>query len=436
MYISRHFVSSFALILGLFCFISCGSVRQFDVAEAWAGNTVNTAVFRKNSLVSDDQYQYISFYDASGFLTIGRRKLGTSDWIIERSEYRGNVRDAHNVISMMVDGDGYLHVVFDHHDSRLRYVKSLDPQGIVLGDEQLMVGTLEEKVTYPEFFRMPAGDVLFLYRDGGSGAGNLVINSYDLSTKKWIRLHDGLIDGERQRNAYWQVFVDRLGTIHLSWVWRESPDVASNHDMAYACSKDGGKTWQNSQGKAYSLPITASSAEYAAKIPMRSELINQTAISADEIGRPYIATYWRESGDSVPQYRIIYRKNDSWEVKTLPFRTTAFSLSGGGTKEIPIARPQILVRGKGEQASCLLVFRDIERGSRASLAVVKMNGNQDYKLYDLNKESLGNWEPSYDSELWRRQQVLHLFTQYTPQADGEGVLATEPTMVRVLEWRP
>ncbi len=188
--------------------------------------------------------------------------------------------------------------------------------------------------------------LLFMYRDGGSGQGNLVINTYDVQQQQWTQLHANLIDGQKQRNAYWQACVDARGTIHISWVWRESPDVASNHDMCYARSADGGVTWQRSTGERYALPITAATAEYAAIIPQKSELINQTSMFADAQGNPYIATYWRDSGSAIPQYHIVYKTNDIWQTSNLSFRKTAFSLSGAGTKAIPIARPQIVAFDK------------------------------------------------------------------------------------------
>ena len=45
-------------------------------------------------------------------------------------------------------------------------------------------------------------------------------------------------------------------------------------------------------------------------------------------------------------------------------RTLAFSLKGGGTKMIPIARPRIVVDGN----KACFVFRDAERGSKVSMA--------------------------------------------------------------------
>lgn len=31
----------------------------------------------------------------------------------------------------------------------------------------------------------------------------MVMNRYNRATRRWTRLHDVLIDGEGQRNAYW-----------------------------------------------------------------------------------------------------------------------------------------------------------------------------------------------------------------------------------------
>lgn len=414
----------------------CEDVSVSTIGEGWAKNTVNTAVFRKNSLVSNDSIQYIGYYDGDGFLTLGMRKLDDSVWTVQRTQYRGNVVDAHNVISLMLDGAGYLHVAWDHHNSPLRYARSKTPGSLVLGDERAMVATEENNVTYPELFYLPNGDLLFFYRDGGSGSGNLVINKYDTNEDTWVRLHTNLIDGEGLRNAYWQAYVDNKGGIHISWVWRENPDVASNHDMAYACSRDGGKTWQTTDGILYDLPIRANNAEYAVRIPEGSELINQTAMSADEDGNPFIASYWRSVDTDIPQYKLIFYRKGLWEVKSLDFRKTRFSLSGHGTKEIPISRPQILIKGGGDHASVLMLFRDNERGNRPS--VLKINDIQDIKfnIIDLVESSLGSWEPTYDTELWRNQHKLMLFIQKTDQGDHESLAETQPTMVKVLEWKP
>jgi hypothetical protein len=411
-------------------------VKITSVANGWANNSINTVVFRKNSLVTFRDTQFIAFYDADRYVVLGKRKSGTTKWELRKTMYQGNTADAHNTISIMVDGDGYLHLAWDHHNNALRYCKSVAPGSLEMTDKMPMTGKVENKVSYPEFYKLADGNLLFFYRDGGSGQGNLVIDNYNTSTKQWIQLHSNLIDGENKRNAYWQACTDANGTIHVSWVWRESPDVASNHDMAYACSKDGGITWEKSNGEKYKLPITAASAEYALKIPQSSELINQTSMSTDAKGNPFIGTYWRDNDSKIPQYHIVYFTGKKWQSHALNFRHTPFSLSGAGSKRIPIARPQIMVKGSGEKASVLIVFRDEERGNKASVVTIDNIKTGTWKVEDLADMYLGSWEPTFDTELWKQSKVLNLFVQHVEQADAEGITNTPPQMVEVLEWKP
>lgn len=402
------------------------------VGEGWANNSVNAVVFRKNSLVTHGDTQYVAYYDAERYLVLGKRTLGGTQWTTRRTAWQGNAADAHNSISIMVDGAGYLHVSWDHHNNPLRYARGVAPGSLELGPKQAMTGTDENEVSYPEFHRLPNGNLLFFYRLGGSGRGDLIINRYDVATQRWTRLHTNLISGEGKRNAYWQAFLDQRGTLHVSWVWRESPDVASNHDMAYARSRDGGVTWERSDGTPYALPINAASAEYALRIPRNSELINQTSMAADSEGRPYIASYWRDAGSTVPQYHVIYHTGAAWRVRALDFRKTPFSLGGQGTKRIPIARPQIMVGAAG----ALLVFRDEERGGKVSVAQAHDVAGGVWQLRDLTPTSVGAWEPSYDTELWRRSGILSLFVQNVQQVDGEGQAFVPPSPVTVLDWTP
>ncbi|HEX8403603.1 MAG TPA: BNR repeat-containing protein [Duganella sp.] len=411
------------------------------VGRGWANNSVNAVVFRKNSLVSDRQTQYIAYYDADRYLVLGKRKLGTSRWITRRTRYQGNAADAHNAISLMLDGAGYLHVSWDHHNNALRYARGVKPGSLELGPKLPMIGADEESVSYPEFYRLPDGNLLFFYRLGGSGRGDLVINRYEAATRRWSRLHTNLVTGEGKRNAYWQAFLDHKGTLHLSWVWRESPDVASNHDLAYARSRDGGVTWEKSSGERYALPIDAAGAEYAVRIPPNSELINQTSMAADRDGHPYIASYWRDAGSAIPQYHVVFHDGDQWAVRSLDFRKTAFSLSGQGTKHILIARPQIMVDiadadARAGKPGGLLVFRDEERGSKVSVARISDFAAGKWQVGDLTGASVGAWEPSFDTEMWRRSGVLSLFVQEVRQVDGEGRAAVPAEPVRVLDWRP
>ncbi len=407
----------------------CVTARLSEIALGYSATSVNAAVFRNSSVVTFKGEQYVSFYDPDGFLVLAKRRIGTDKWMIKRSQYKGNVADAHNVISIMLDGDGYLHVAFNHHDVPINYCRSVAPGSLDLGPLVPMTGEDEGSVTYPEFYSLADGGLLFVYRSGKSGRGNLVMNRYDLKTKAWSRVHNVLIDGEGQRSAYWQLCTDNSGTIHLSWVWRETWGVETNHDLCYARSRDGGKTWEKSTGERYVLPITADNAEYAWHIPQNSELINQTGMAADSKGRPFIATYWRDETDSVPQYRMVWNDGTRWLCRRVSERITPFSLSGGGTKMIPISRPRILVDGN----KAYILFRDVERESRVSMYEVSTAGDGKVAVTDLTDFSVDAWEPTFDTSLWNKYHRLNIFVQKVGQGDGERLSDLEPQPVSVLE---
>ncbi|WP_354334732.1 BNR repeat-containing protein [Pedobacter sp. CG_S7] len=238
--------------------------------EAWAKNSVNTVIFRRNSLVTYKDTQYIAYYDEDKNVVLGKRNINSKDWELIVTPYKGDATDAHKSISIMIDGDGYLHMSWDLHGGPFNYCKSISPGSLELTPKFNMTGFKEKHVTYPEFYRLANGNLLFLYRDGGSGNGSLMLNIYDIKTKKWKMIQDGWING----------------------------DVSTNHDMCYAKSDDGGVTWKKSTDEKYNLPITAATAEYALKIPQKSELINSTAIAVDENNSPYIVNYWKTTYDT------------------------------------------------------------------------------------------------------------------------------------------
>jgi len=405
--------------------------KESRVGLGWSSNSVNTVIFRQNAVTTHKNIQFAAYYDGEGTVVLAKRKLPRGNWQIHKTRYTGNTKDAHNAISIAVDGKGYLHISWDHHDNPLHYAKSLKPFGLELAEMQPMTGIEENKVSYPQFYNLPSGDLIFMYRSGQSGKGTLVMNRYNAKEDKWVVLHSNLIDGEDARNAYWQAYIDQDGIIHLSWVWRESWDVSTNHDIAYAKSADGGKTWQKSDGSFYKLPITQSSAEYAALIPQGSSLINQTAMTADRDGNPYIANYWNEGNTT--QYHVVYLKEGKWLTENTAFRTTGFQLGGGGTKKIPISRPELFIDEASGKKLCLL-FRDADRGSKITLASRDLNTPDSWKVNDLTQETVGDWEPNFDKELFKKTGKLHLFVQRVNQVDGEGLEINKPTPIRILEY--
>ncbi len=402
----------------------------------YAKTSVNTVVFRGNSVATFGQTQYTAYYDGDGKVILAKRTLGSTDWTTKTTQHTGAVADAHNSISIEVDGDGFLHMAWNTHSNALKYCKGAAPGSLEMGSNMAMVGTNEANVTYPQFFRRPNGDLLFFYRDGASGNGNLMVNKYDTKARQWTRLQSNLIAGEGTRNAYWQAHQDRNGVIHVGWVWRETSDVSTNHDQCYARSEDGGLTWKTSSGAVYTLPIKAANAEYVYRIAQKSDLINQTSIFGDEKSRPYIATYWTPAGTGIPQYHLIYNLGGGWQHMQITKRTTAYSLSGGGTKQIPFSRPQVVVDGSKDSIGVYMVYRDVERGSKVSLARTSNLGYTPWTFSDLTSHTVNYWEPSYDVDLWNASNTLNVFVQNSMQGDGETAIEIDPQPVSILEWKP
>jgi hypothetical protein len=409
----------------------CKNISQSIIGDGWSNNSVNTVKFRKNALTTYKEFQFAAYYNETGFLILAKRKLNSKKWTVLQTNFNGNVNDAHNSISIAIDGLGYLHVSWDHHNTKLRYARSLEPLSLQLGEELVMTGLQEDNVTYPEFYNLPNGNLLFFYRSGESGRGNLVINSYSTQTKSWKQLQTNLINGENKRSSYWQACIDKNGVIHLSWVWRETWDVETNHDLCYAKSLDGGITWQKSNGELYKLPITLASAEYAWKITQGSNLINQTAMTTDNSGNPFIVNYWNDD-NKIPQFQIVYLENNIWKKQNTAFRKSGFVLGGGGTKKVPISRPDILIDNSNNKKIVSVLFRDETRDNKVSVAQCDFNKIINWKVTDLSKDSLGQWEPNYDVILWNRDKKLHIFLQNVFQVDGEGLANKSASSVEIL----
>ncbi|MBK8978335.1 MAG: BNR repeat-containing protein [Planctomycetes bacterium] len=408
------------------------------LGPGFARTHVNATIFRRDPLSSRGDVQFAAYYDPDGHVVLARRDLGGDrTWRLLTTALAGRVRDAHNGISLMVDGRGVLHVAWNHHGDPLHYARGTAPGALELGAPEPMVGSRERRVTYPEFHRLASGDLLFAYRDGASGNGDLVLNRYDVAAGSWSRLCDTLLAGEGERNAYWQIAIDARDAIHVSWVWRRTPDVATNRDLGYACSRDGGRTWQRSDGAPQTVPITADNAEYALRIPEDSTLINQTSMVADRDGRPFIASYWRPAGTGVPQFMVVRRDADGWSAHRVGERTLDFELGGTGTRRVPMSRPRLLLDERGATPRLLMLFRDAERGDRATLAICADANARElvWTFADLTREPLDAWEPSIDTALWQERGELHVFVQRTGQGDGERAVELAPHPAGVLEVR-
>jgi hypothetical protein len=117
--------------------------------------------------------------------------------------------------------------------------------------------------------------------------------------------------------------------------------------------------------------------------------------------------------------------------KQISARKTPFSLSGGGTKKIPVSRPQLVVDDSEEVPVVYLIYRDIERGSKVSVNKSITADLKQWEVYDITGFAVNSWEPSYDCELWKDSLILNIFVQRAGQGDSETLedLPAQPVYI-------
>jgi hypothetical protein len=407
------------------------------IGLGYATTGINACIFRRSSLVTHGDTQYAAYYDPEGRVVVAQRRHGTEAWRTHVTQHSGNVHDVHNVISLGVDGTGLLHVSWDHHSHALNYCRAVAPGSAALTDRLPLTGD-EDAVTYPQFYPLPGGDLLFQCRNVVAGSCHIVFRRYDARCGRWRALSGPVLSGEGVRGPYWQTAVDpRTGAIHLSWCWAEldgRPGYEPDHDVCYARSDDGGLTWQHSTGEPYDLPITLANAEVAVPVAEHTNLGNMTSMAADSRGRPLVAQHWRPEGEDTEQLFLIHHDGTAWQTQQVGQRLShALDL----TREdgFTLSRPLIVV-DRHDRAH--VVVRDAARGNGVTVYSSQGAGYRDWACADLITESLGEWEPTCDWGLWERDNVLHLLVQTVSRHCPPEPVTREapPEPVSVLEWRP
>jgi BNR repeat-containing family member len=406
------------------------SITRIPIGPAYASDAVNTSIFRVNAVTTSGSRQFVTYYAPDGRVVVGERNLPGATWDLAVQSFKGNIHDSHNDVVLGISADGLLHLAYNHHDNPLHYRVSERPFDIrSFGDPRPMTGKDERRVTYPQFLNAPDGTLYFFYRDGASGNGSLCLNRYDMKSKSWQAVQHPLIDGQGKRNPYWwRPSIGTDGTIYLGWCWRDTPNAQTNHDLCFACSKDGGHTWLRSDGQSQSLPITAENAQVIDPIPTGSNLINQCSSAVDSQGHCHLVQYFDDDA-GVPQYFDEWFDGQTWHKAQVSHRTVKFSLTGGGALAIPISRPEVAI---APDDTVYVITRDAEVGGGIRLYQASAPYH-DWKTVDLTHSDLGNWEPMYDLNRFRDCGVLSLFVLPVEQGNHERTTNFGPHEAAIVE---
>jgi hypothetical protein len=317
-----------------------------DLEPVWSGHPVGFC------LVTHAPFQFAAYYDAERRMTVAQRRLGDTKWTFERLPSQLGW-DSHNYVTMALDQDLHLHVSGNMHNVPLIYFRSAKPLDVAsLRQVKSMTGEREAHVTYPVFLKNKNGQLVFRYRDGGSGSGDDLYNAYDEKSGTWRKLLDGpLISGERERSAY--AIPPKQGPdgrFHLLWVWRDTPDCATNHSISYARSDDLVR-WADSSGKEIKLPITFRSGEIIDPVPPGGGLINvNRELGFDNEGRPVVTYHKYDERGDLNAYAA-RKEATKWRiVKVSDWRDHHVEFSGGGSISFPVNIEAVEAIGNGRLA--------------------------------------------------------------------------------------
>jgi hypothetical protein len=281
-----------------------------------------------------DRIVYVAYYDAERWLTVAQVDLESKKVVMRKLASQFGGWDAHKNIAVARDRSGQLHVAGNMHTSPLVYARTEQKGGFnTLKLFNRMVGSDEDRTTYPKFFLLPDGRLAFSYRAGRSGAGMEYINVFDgANWSRWLdRPLFSYASRQERVNAYHTGYVRGPdGAYYIAWVWRASPDAATNFHVCFAKSTDL-KSWFDSTGRKLSLPITPGNAEVVDPVLAGQGLFNNVRLGFDHLKRPVIS-YLKYDAAGKSQLYHARLEERAWKISQATSWDYRWDFKGKGTR--------------------------------------------------------------------------------------------------------
>lgn len=404
--------------------VRLGTLSQLPAAANNVAN-VNSLPFTQDPLATADGRQYavwITGPERAPLLC--RRELPDGAWgePIDLSVFPGSPfaaaakLDPHHSYSLGLDGTGRVHVAGNSHNESLRYARSAAGDA-TRWEAAEMLGVEEERVTYPAFVSLPDGTLLFFYRDGRAGRGDVYLNRLAAGSDRWERV-GMLVGGSRSEESPYlnHVAVGRDGALHISGCFRGKGGAATNRDVWHAASDDGGSTWRGAAGEPLQLPLAHENVPVIVPTaPRGSGLVNQTGMDVDAAGRPHVS-YFHYDDAGATQVALASWDGERWRSRDLA-RLTHRMETETPIVDASVARPQVACTADGNVWAVFRVAHD-GRGGRVSL--IRCTPELPLRELVLYDGDLGTWEPTLDSRALRERDELHLLlTPAPPYPVGE-----------------
>jgi hypothetical protein len=117
----------------------------------------------------------------------------------------------------------------------------------------------------------------------------------------------------------------------MYWVWRDTPDCSTNHDLSYIKSPDL-KNWYNVHGNKIKMPATIEDASIIVDpIPPKGGIINLAAkLCLDKNNEP-VFVYHKYDENGFLQLYIARYMDDSWKYHVITDWDYRWDFSGNGS---------------------------------------------------------------------------------------------------------
>lgn len=377
----------------------------------------NTQGNSQSALVTtpDGATQFAAWWGELGRIMVAKRALPAGAWqtfspyaqVSTAMPAVTAANDNHEFISLAVDGDGRVHLAGNMHNVALRYIVSA-PNDITSWAAGTMVGTDEDSVSYPQFCRLPDGDVLFLYRNGGSGAGDTFLNRFDTATDTWtrvVKLFDGL--GSTPASSFYAahlVVSPKDGSLHLGGFWRGNGSVTYlNEDYTHLVSADQGATWTSIGGAALTTPIKRENSSVVMPTAQDSGL-NGLSFDVDEDGHPHAAL---TLFDAARRSQVVHFWHDgsTWHTDFV----TALSFHDSQRLAYPLNQlTHQPVIACGKKGRTVIVWRTHRDNGRGVIRATILDKNKAPVERVLARMETAGWEPTIDKTAVVSRNELHV----------------------------
>ncbi|MDF7823480.1 BNR repeat-containing protein [Pontiellaceae bacterium B12227] len=417
---------------------------------------VNGRTHQQTPIVTHKGFQYTTYFNGNRHLCVARRELPSNDWkIIEFEDHVFKSSDSHNTAVIGIcEGDGTIHLAFDHHADVLKYrvselgiannPKDVEWSATLFGPVADRLGSLAriDRFTYPRFFNAPNGNLMLSYRYFTSGNGDSMIHEYNAETHDWtpgmgrfIARDIGEYERDGEISAYRCAYMNNLTyagkRLHASWVWRDrfkKTSFTNQHDVCYAYSDDDGRTWKNSKGSTIGETGTDrvihldSSGLVVVPVETGYNLSNQNGHYAYPDGSLHMVVLQSKKKGERSSFHHHWRdRKGKWKTQPLKF-------SGG--------RAKIL----GDRDGSLFLFYEHKDEFRIAKGTPNSKATK-WKWRQVLTEDHGEIgsEAVVDFTRWEKERVISAYMQELPgellsYGDGE-MIDGKPTPLWVIDYQ-